>query len=153
MTTRVPKSSKDFGSISSQEIDTAQKACAVALHPDGAPARVAAFHHPTQGAQLVKGTITPGEHPTKAAARELWEETGLTVRAGLDLGHSDTIQPGERWHFTLLRPSLPVPNQWQHQTVDDHGHLFSCFWQPLDAEHPFQDRHARAWDFIKAALA
>ena len=121
------------------------KACAVALHPDGDPVRVLAFHHPTAGTQLVKGTIRPDEPPLKAAARELWEETGITVRAGLLLGQSEAIADGELWHFALLRPAPPVPDRWQHRTLDDHGHIFDCFWQALDGAHAFEDYQARAW--------
>jgi len=145
MTGRDPKSSQDFRIV--------HKACAVAIHPDGAPTRIVAFHHPTAGTQLVKGGINPGEPPLKAAARELWEETGIPVRAGLLLGHSDQIVPGEIWHFALLRPAPPVAERWQHQTHDDHGHVFDCFWQPLDGGHPFQGRFDRAWAFIQGALA
>ncbi|MEM6728648.1 MAG: NUDIX domain-containing protein, partial [Pseudomonadota bacterium] len=50
------------------------KVCPLVLHPGGAPLRLLAFTHPITGAQIVKGTIEPGEHPTRAAARELWEE-------------------------------------------------------------------------------
>lgn len=128
------------------------KACAVALHPDGAPTRVLAFHHPTAGTQLVKGTVEPDEPPLKAAARELWEETGLTVRAGLLLGHSTQIVPNELWHFALLRPAPPVLSTWAHQTPDDCGHVFACFWQPLDAPSEFEGRFDRAWQEIRGHL-
>ena len=112
-----------------------------------------AFHHPTAGTQLVKGTVNPGETPLKAAARALWEETGLTVRAGLLLGHSTGIVPGEDWHFALLRPAPPVPDRWSHQTRDDHGHVFHCVWQTLDAPHSFEDHFDRAWQAIRQWLA
>lgn len=128
------------------------KACAVALHPDGAPARIVAFEHPIAGHQLVKGTIEPGEPPLKAAARELWEETGVSVRSGLMLGQSTEIAKGETWHFALLRPSPNVLTTWRHQTVDDHGHVFACYWQPLEGPHPFRGDFDRAFGFIKAQL-
>ncbi len=130
-----------------------EKACAVALHPDGTPPRVIAFDHPSAGTQLVKGSIRAGEPPLKAAARELWEETGLSVRSGLSLGQSGAIVPDETWHFALLRVVPPVLERWSHATVDDHDHMFACFWQPLAGQHRFQGRFGRAWSFIRESLA
>ncbi|MCY4179178.1 MAG: NUDIX domain-containing protein, partial [Litoreibacter sp.] len=65
-----------------------QKACPIALHPDGAPLRIAAFAHPQAGLQLVKGTIETGENPARAAARELFEESGLETKSAILIGDS-----------------------------------------------------------------
>ncbi|MEM9765802.1 MAG: NUDIX domain-containing protein [Pseudomonadota bacterium] len=128
------------------------KACAVVLHPDGAPTRTLYFQHPLAGAQLVKGGIEPGEAPLNAAARELWEETSLRARSGLPLTESDSIVPGEHWHFALLRIRGPVADAWSHHTADGGGLTFRCLWHPIDTPHPFEGRFARAWDLILSAL-
>lgn len=112
------------------------KACPIALHPDGTPRRIAAFSHPQAGAQLVKGTIEPGEVPARAAARELFEESGLETRTAMSIGQSDQIVADETWHFVLCRIVPPVREAWQHHCADDGGHLFRFFWQPLDTDMP-----------------
>ena len=129
------------------------KACPIVLHPDGAPLRALYFQHPNAGAQVVKGGLKPGEDPLNAAARELFEETGLRARAGIPLGHSDSIADGERWHFALLRVRAPVRKTWRHKTLDDYGHIYTCYWLALDGPHPFHGRFARAWTFIRNAVA
>ena len=120
-----------------------EKACAVVLHPDGAPLRLLAFEHPMAGTQFVKGTIEPGESPERAALRELYEEAGLEATAALLLGTSDDIAVGERWHFVLCRAKSPVRAEWQHFCKDDGGHLFRFFWgTPESLERlapPFQN--------------
>lgn len=130
------------------------KACPVALHPDGAPRRIAAFTHPQAGQQLVKGIIAKGERPDSAAARELFEESGLETRAALHLGRSDEIVQGEIWHFSLCRLVSPVRQQWQHFCTDDGGHLFRFFWLPLDEPLPagFAKPYQNAITWIKKAL-
>lgn len=130
-----------------------QVACPVALHPDGAPLRVPIFHHSVAGLQLVKGGLRPQERPEAAAARELFEESGLETRAALYLGHSTDIAPDSDWHFALCRVAAPVRAQWQHLCADDGGHVFRFEWLDLTAEVPQMDpifQRAAAW--ITAAL-
>jgi 8-oxo-dGTP pyrophosphatase MutT (NUDIX family) len=129
------------------------KACPVVPHPDGHPARLLSFLHPLTGSQLVKGTVEPGENPLQAMRRELFEETGLRARAIIDLGHSDDVQPSERWHFALVRVRGPVKEQWLHHTHDGGGLDFHCRWTAVDSPHPFEERFARAWDVIQSRLA
>ena len=107
------------------------KACAVVLHPDGAPLRLLAFEHPVAGVQLVKGGIAGGETPQRAAMRELYEEAGLESTAALPLGAAEL--DGVPWHFVLCRAKPPVRERWQHLCADDGGHLFRFFWaEPSD---------------------
>lgn len=131
-----------------------QVACPVALHPDGSLRRIAIFEHPKAGLQLVKGGIQAGEHPTAAAARELFEESGLETISAIPVGTSPDIQHGEVWHFALCRIKLPVRDQWQHHCADDGGHLFRFSWMPLDAapQSGFEQRYLRALDWIRSTL-
>lgn len=109
-----------------------QKACPIALHPDGTPLRLAVFTHPKAGLQLVKGTVEAGETPAKAAARELFEESGLETKSAISIGDSTDIAADQLWHFALCRVALPVRDAWQHHCKDDGGHLFKFHWHPLD---------------------
>ncbi|MEP2639306.1 NUDIX domain-containing protein [Roseobacter sp.] len=129
-------------------------ACPVAVHLDGVPRRIAAFEHPQAGLQIVKGGVRPDERPDQAAARELFEETGLETRAAVYLGHSDDIVDQQRWHFTLCRLAGPLRDQWQHLCADDGGHLLRCFWVPLDQPLPtgFAPQYDRALHWMRAAL-
>ncbi|MEM6759313.1 MAG: NUDIX domain-containing protein [Pseudomonadota bacterium] len=128
--------------------------CPVVLHPNGAPSRIAAFEHPQAGLQLVKGGLRDGERAEQAAARELFEESGLEARSAILLGVSGGIQTGERWHFALCRVKPSVRAQWQHFCADDGGHIFRFFWLNLTTEPSaaFEDRYVRAIDWIRATL-
>ncbi len=130
-------------------------ACPVALHPDGMPRRVPVFDHPLAGARLVRGVLRDGEAPERAAARELYEASGLETRAALPLGTSDAITPGTRWHFALCRVAPPVRAAWQHAAPDDGGHLLRFRWHALDDLPPdgMDPAHARALDWMREALA
>ncbi len=111
------------------------------------------LHHPSAGLQLVKGTVEPGEDPTRAAARELFEEAGLETVAATPMGASETIQPGEVWHFALCRVRPPVRDNWQHLAPDDGGTLFRFSWLELDADHTeMEARYSRALKWIQNAL-
>lgn len=131
-----------------------QVACPVALHPDGANRRIAILEHRHAGLQLVSGGIRTDEPPTAAAARKLYEESGLETRAALSLGSSSGINDNQVWHFALCRVVPPVRDHWQHHSAGDGGQLFKFFWMPLDSApyQGFYPRDLRALDWIRAAL-
>ena len=134
---------------------TARKvACPVALHPDGAPLRLPVFRHPQAGLQLVKGGVHADETPAAAAARELFEESGLETRAALPLGTSALIHQDELWHFALCRIVPNVRQTWAHHCRDDGGHLFRFHWHPIADPLP-EDAHPvfqAALDWIREQL-
>lgn len=130
------------------------KACAVVLSSTPHP-RILLFHHPQAGVQLVKGTIEQGETPGQAALRELAEESGIhAATISDDLGCWQAGHLGQVWSFHLCQASEQLPEQWSHQTLDDHGHRFAFFWAELD-QLPVADCHPvfrRALDFLCATL-
>ncbi|MDF9620046.1 NUDIX domain-containing protein [Pseudomonas entomophila] len=130
------------------------KACAVVLSSTPQP-RILLFRHPLAGVQLVKGTIEQGETPNEAALRELAEESGIDAAMIKDdlgcwaSGHLDQI-----WSFQLCQAQAGLPEQWSHQTLDDHGHVFEFFWAPL-GQLPYADCHPvfqRALAYLCEAL-
>ena len=131
-----------------------EKACAVVLSPTQ-PLRILLFRHPLAGVQLVKGSIEKGETPGEAALRELTEESGINAATIKDdLGCWDAGHLGQIWSFHLCHVSGALPEQWSHQTLDDHGHRFEFFWASFDAL-PHADCHPvfqRALVFLGAAL-
>ncbi|MGE8061059.1 NUDIX hydrolase [Pseudomonas sp. NPDC089547] len=132
----------------------ANKACPVVLSST-LPRKILLFRHPLAGVQLVKGTIEKGETPATAALRELSEESGIAnAQVVQDLGCWDAEHLGQVWSFHLCQVENALPEQWSHQTQDDHGHLFTFFWASLD-ELPFADCHPvfqRALAFLCEAL-
>lgn len=131
-----------------------QVACPVALHPDGAPLRIPVLKHPAERYQLVKGGIEAGEAPERAAARELFEESGLETRSAIFLAASQDLYPGEIWHFSLCRVAPPVRDRWQHFCKDDGGHLLQYHWHGLN-DPPPQQMHptfVAALEFIRSLL-
>ncbi|MCR8824958.1 NUDIX hydrolase [Pseudosulfitobacter koreensis] len=127
-----------------------QIACPVALHPDGAPRRLAVATYPLTA--LVLSDIAQGIRPEAAAAHALYDISGLETRAALLLGTSDDIVAGERWHFALCRTVPPVRDRWQNAGPDGTLHRFG--WLALDdaAHHDFAPTHQSALDWIRAAL-
>jgi 8-oxo-dGTP pyrophosphatase MutT (NUDIX family) len=116
------------------------KACPVILSSTDRP-RILLFRHPLAGVQLVKGTIESGETPAEAALRELSEESGIDDALVVsDLGCWNAEHLEQVWSFQLCQAQAPLPEQWTHQTRDDHGHSFSFFWAPFD-ELPVADCH------------
>ncbi|MBW9245813.1 MULTISPECIES: NUDIX hydrolase [Pseudomonas] len=116
------------------------KACSVILSSTMRP-KILLFRHPHAGVQLVKGTIEKGETPARAALRELSEESGIssaTIKD--DLGCWKSGHHSQIWSFQLLQMAGPLPEQWLHQTTDDHGHIFEFFWASLD-HLPYDDCH------------
>ncbi|CAM3874514.1 NUDIX domain-containing protein [Pseudomonas wadenswilerensis] len=130
------------------------KACAVVLSSTLRP-RILLFRHPLAGVQLVKGSIEKDETVGQAALRELAEESGINCATiADDLGCWDAGHLGQVWSFQLCEASGPLPEQWTHQTLDDHGHAFAFFWASL--EHlPLAECHPvfqRALLFLSATL-
>ncbi|WP_366299708.1 NUDIX domain-containing protein [Pseudomonas atacamensis] len=113
------------------------------------------FRHPIAGVQLVKGTIEKGETPVESAPRELSEESGITNASVVsDMGCWDAEHLDQIWSFQLCFTQASLPEQWNHLTLDDHGHTFSFFWAPLD-NLPYADCHPvfrRALRFLTARL-
>ncbi len=129
------------------------KACPIVLHPDGAPLRHLMFEHPTAGLQLVKGSIEPGEPPVRAAARELFEESGLETVAAVPIGHSDEIVSSERWHFSLCRVKPPVRDAWFHLCADDGGIRLRLSWFEFGTSLPdFSTPYVKAASWIERSL-
>ncbi|MEM7242863.1 MAG: NUDIX domain-containing protein [Pseudomonadota bacterium] len=127
-----------------------QKVCPIVMRGDRRNRSVLAFVHPLAGKQLVKGTIEAGETPHNAAKRELYEESGLkTSKAMRFLGVQPIGLERIPWHFFSYQADA-LPKTWHHQTLDDHGHVFSFFWHPLSAKLDggwHQDFH-EAMDFV-----
>lgn len=86
---------------------------------------VLVFRHPHAGVQVVKGTMRPHETVFTAAARELYEESGLRARHMERVGEREIA--GLRWIFVLCHVA-PTPEVWDWDTLDDHGHRFAFFW-------------------------
>ncbi|ATQ70737.1 DNA mismatch repair protein MutT (plasmid) [Methylosinus trichosporium OB3b] len=109
-----------------------EKVCLVVIRTFECRLEVLAFVHPSAGKQFVKGTIETGETPDEAAERELREESGLTIQSPLVyLGQHQIGAERQLWHFFHFCSS-GLPDTWQHQAEDDHGHTFSFFWHPID---------------------
>ena len=80
----------------------------------------------------MKGGIKDNETSLHAALRELEEESGIKAQApNLDIGQA-SIGSGD-WHFFAFEIE-GLPEQWDHKTHDDYGHVFSFFWHPLLAD-------------------
>lgn len=125
-------------------------ACPVALHPDGAPRRLAVATYPLTA--LVRAEVPDGIRPEAAAAHALYDISGLETRAALLLGTSDDIVAGERWHFALCRTVPPVRDRWQNAGPDGTVHRFG--WLALDVAAPegIAQSQQRALDWIRTAL-
>lgn len=93
---------------------------------------VLVFQHPVAGIQLVKGTLEADESIVEAAIRELFEESGIirTVEHCAYIGQCQIASTP--WHFIAIDIlDLSLSEQWQYQTLDDYGHVFSFFWLPV----------------------
>jgi len=130
------------------------KVCAVVLS-SSPPAKLLLFRHPLAGTQLVKGTIEEGELPAQAALRELAEESGIyDAIVESDLGCWRADYRDQVWSFHLCSTERALPEQWSHQTLDDHGHVFEFFWASLE-DLPYNECHPvfqRALEFLRKNL-
>ncbi|WP_152662664.1 NUDIX domain-containing protein [Devosia soli] len=111
-----------------------EKVCAVPFRQTSQGMEVLSFLHPVAGRQFVKGTLEPNELPAVAAARELREESGLSLAASpVLLGDAMIGSPPVRWHFYAFNTD-GLPQSWSHWTEDDGGHMFLFFWHLLEKD-------------------
>lgn len=107
------------------------KVCPVVHRRINGVLEILAFRHPTAGKQFVKGSVEDGEPLAVAALRELREESGYRPDAAPRfLGQASIGAPATPWSFFAVEAS-GLPENWDHQTEDDLGHVFSFFWHPV----------------------
>lgn len=90
----------------------------------------------------------------EGALRELAEEAGIVAaRVVAGLGSSDTILPGQLWHFVQVE-SKALPERWSFDTADDGGHRFDFFWFSLSGQPgpDWHDSFVRAFSYIRANI-
>ena len=130
--------------------------------------RLLVFDHPQDGgAQLVKGTIEPGEAPEDAVRRELLEESGLRFDGPLiPLGtlprdcaageESARRRHPQLWHLFLMRHAAPLPEHFEHTahgSPEEDGLVFAFRWlAPGDALDAFAPPYRQAIERVWAAL-
>lgn len=96
-------------------------ACPIALHPDGAPVRMAFICGQTVP------TLADFDHDAApAAARHLFATMGLETRSAITIGMSTEVTKSCAVHFVLCRVAHPVRLQWKHQQPD--GTLATGHW-------------------------
>lgn len=95
---------------------------------------------PEAGIQVVGGTVDPGEELINALIRELYEESGLTVKA------SDCHFLGETTHYRKDFPEKNLrhyyevkidglPDSWSHTVHSDgadNNMVFNFYWLSIE---------------------
>jgi len=76
---------------------------------------------------FVAGGIEPGEIPAQAAEREVWEETGLRVRAGEEIGRRIHPATGRELVYVAAFPAGPRTEV----SARDGSGLAAAFWADL----------------------
>ena len=130
---------------------TKKKVCPFLLRTVAGVIEILAFAHPYAGNQIVKGTLETGETALTAAKRELFEESGIELtKQPIQIGSSDNIVEGQVWYFFQCE-AANLPDAWSFQTLDDEGHVFEFFWQPLFEDLTFEWHHQfkRSIQFIR----
>ena len=130
------------------------RACPVVLRNNNDQLELLAFKHPNGGNQLVKGNIEKGEELESACVRELEEESGIQAEVVRYLGSWDPHFKNQLWGFCLMHFEDTLPDTWDFYTKDDDGHVFSFFWQPLQAplNDSWNEVYKNAFQYIKNAL-
>lgn len=130
------------------------KACPVILRHNHNKLELLAFEHPTEGNQLVKGSIKKGEHLEKACVRELKEESGIDAQVVKELGIWEPNFKNQIWGICLMHYEGILPDTWSFETKDDGGHTFNFFWQPLNStlNDNWNEVYKNAFLYIKTTL-
>ena len=111
----------------------ADQVCPVVFR-DSSLRQILAFEHPTEGLQLVRGSIDSGEDARTAALRGLAEEAGITNGSiARDLGTWSSGHDGHVWSLQLCTYLPNPPESWVHQDR-------KYFW--LDVHPPVGDEWA-----------
>lgn len=101
------------------------KTCAVALHPDGAPLRLAL----AVGAEAPP--VTDFTHDAaRTAALHLLDTLGIETRSAVTIGISSEIANDCDVHFILCRAAPPVRAEWKHRQPD--GTVVTAHWVAFD---------------------
>lgn len=128
------------------------KVCPILLRASARGPQVLAFEHPKAGQQLVKGTIEPNERPSRAALRELFEESGIRLRQPMQpLGMANIRRgkPADPPLWALYGATVTnLPNRWNHFCEDEGGLVFSFFWHPISL--PLKPVHSAFNDTLLA---
>ncbi len=106
-----------------------QLACSVALHPDGAPRRLA-----LGAEQTLPPMVAFDVDAAPAAARHLLQTLGLETRSAITIGMSTELAKGCAVHFVLCRIAPPVRPEWKHLQPD--GTVVAARWTAFDALPP-----------------
>jgi 8-oxo-dGTP pyrophosphatase MutT (NUDIX family) len=118
--------------------------------------QILAFEHPTDGLQLIKGSIEPGEDPRTAALRQLEAESGIRgASIARDLGTWKSGH-GHVWSLQLCTYMPGLPDSWTHHG-EDHprreqgGQELRLFWHDMHREpgKGWADHYQRALATIR----
>ncbi len=93
------------------------------------------FEHanmPEAGLQVPGGTVGEGETPNQAVAREVLEESGLSLGGWQPVTSFET--DGRRWHCYATEPGFPLPDSWRCEPIGPEavkGLRFEYRWVAL----------------------
>lgn len=112
-----------------------RKAFAYAVRLSARGPELLVFHslEESAGFEVPKGALEPGESFVDAARRELFEESGLEVSGGTELG--TTWYADEEQRFFLFAARDDVPDRFQHRVTGgggDAGATYDFEFRPLD---------------------
>lgn len=140
-----------------------EKAYGFVLRRGAAALELLVFEHagqPEAGLQVPGGTIEDGEPPLAAVAREVLEESGLTLdgwEAAATLDQRSvpgSATPGpQRWHCFAVTPAAPMPDAWQHEprgSASERELRFDYRWIALAGSEPLAGRQEEARRVVAA---